>query len=110
VHVMCDTRASQRCLHMVATSEQQPQAGNKLVEEPCEFAGARASDGGGVEVSCASPQLQPVVKRSRGTSTCVCADSQHIFAVATPDFVAVRFADCSENSARCRVGALELGA
>ena len=101
-------------MRLVAASERQPGGeGGALAEEACEFSDAQASAGGGagaIEVSCASSKLQPFIKRSRGVSACACAEGQRAFAVQSHEFVAVRFADCSELGDRCRVSAFELSA
>ena len=100
-------------MRLVAASERQPGGEGALAEEACEFSDAQASAGGeagAIEVSCASSKLQPFIKRSRGVSACACAEGQRAFAVQSHEFVAVRFADCSELGDRCRVSAFELSA
>lgn len=72
------------------------------VEEAC-----APSDGGGV--SCGAAHLQPVMKRSRGISACVCVEGPGAAAAEADEFVYVRYSNCSEGGGTCWAGGEEVG-
>jgi hypothetical protein len=83
---------------MLAAASAQPLGA--VVEEAC-----LPSDGGGV--SCGAAHLQPVMKRSRGRSVCVCVEGAA--AAEADEFVYVRYGNCSEGGGVCWAGAAEVG-
>ena len=70
------------------------QGGGDAVEEDCVY-----WDGDGV--GCATSHLQPVMKRSRGRSACVCVDGARAVAEEADEFVYVKFGNCTEGGGRC---------
>jgi hypothetical protein len=56
------------------------------------------------EVSCSSPHLQPMIKRSRGKSSCVCVDTHKATSTEYAEFVLVRFDNCTAGGGSCTLG------
>ena len=61
---------------------------------------AEATGGRRGGVGCAASHLRPVMKRSRGRSSCVCVDEQKALAEEADEYVYVRFSNCTEEG-RC---------
>jgi hypothetical protein len=86
---------------MLAAASSRQGAEHALQEEACHVSpGAAAAR----EVSCSSPRLQPMVKRSRGSSACVCVDPHTATSTEYDEFVLVRFNNCTEGGGSCTVG------
>jgi hypothetical protein len=88
-------------VRMLAAASSRQGAEHALVEEACHVSvGAAAAR----EVSCTSHRLQPMMKRSRGTSACVCVDMHTATSTEYDEFVLVRFDNCTEGGGSCTVG------
>ena len=77
---------------LAAASAREGRRDDGVVEGACQRA-----DGG---VGCAASHLRPVMKRSRGRSSCVCVDDQKALAEDADEYVYVRFSNCTEEG-RC---------